>query len=285
MKMSQSNPIRARLPGMAWLWFISALGGCALQGAVPLSTADDEAAASDGGQGLGSYTAEYSWEQRQPSKRMLRSNGNVCFLTGVHGKFRGTSEMVKISNVRGYYYLTGISKQVGVGATARCFPYDSTKVVATQFRESAADGDLDLGVHRVCALSRVSGDFEGGDEVKVYQASNGHWFLQVVASGSGINGGAMCLDDDPAVPFRTSREYSVQTGDPLIIASNLRPDHSEPTEPLQGPACFLTSMAGKFSSRDDRVEAYVASAKGAWNFYLRARGAEPSVATSGVCLR
>jgi hypothetical protein len=216
---------------------------------------------------------------------MLPSSGYVCFLTGVHGKFRGTSEMVKISNVRGYYYLTGISKQVGVGGSARCFPYDSTKVVATQIHQSIQNGDLDLGVHRLCALSRVSGDFEGSDEVKIYQAGNGHWFMQVFASGSGINGGALCLDDDPAVTFRTSREYSVQSGDPLIIAGNLRPDHTLPTEPLKGPACFLTSMAGKFSSRDEGVEAYVASAKGSWNYYLRAKGSEPSVATSGVCLR
>jgi len=283
--MSQANEIQARLLCPALLGLLSALGGCAFQGAVPLSTADDEAAAIDSGLGLSSYTPEYSWEQRQPSKRMLPSSGNVCFLTGVHGKFRGSSEMVKISIVKGYYYLTGISKQVGVGATARCFPYDSTKVVATRFHGSGDDGDLDLGFHRVCALSRVAGDFEGGDEVKIYQASNGHWFLQVFASGSGVNAGALCLDEDPAMAIHASREYSVQSGEPLIIAGNLRPDHTEPTEPLKGPACFLTSMAGKFSSRDDGVEAYVASAKGAWNFYLRAKGSEPSVATSGVCLR
>jgi len=284
--MSQANELYARLPGMALICLLSTLGACAFQGgAVPLSTADDEATNVDSGQGLSAYTAEYSWEQRQPSKRMVPSNGNACFLTGVHGKFRGTSEMVKISNVRGYYYLTGISSQVGVGATARCFRYDASKVVATQFHQSSAKDDLDLGAHRVCALSRVSGDFEGGDEVKVYQASNGHWFLQVFATGSGINGGALCLDDDPALPLRASREYTVQTGDPLMIAGNLRPDHSEPTEPLKGPACFLTSMAGKFSGRDEGVEAYVASAKGAWNFYLHAKGSEPSVATSGVCLR
>ena len=285
MTVSQSNEILARLPVTALLCLLSALGGCAFQGAVPISTADDEPTAADGGQGLSAYTAEYSWEQRQPSKRMLRSNGNACFLTGVHGKFRGTSEMIKISNVRGYYYLTGISNQVGVGATARCFAYDSSKVVATQFHQSSAAGDLDLGVHRVCALSRVSGDFEGGDEVRVYQASDGHWFLQLIATGSGINGGALCLDEDAGVAFKLSREYSVQSGEPVVIAANLRPDHTEPTEPLKGPACFLTSMAGKFSSRDDGVEAYVASAKGAWNFYLRAKGAESSVATSGVCLR
>ena len=282
---SQANEIHARLPFRTLLCLLGALGGCAFQGAVPLSTADDEVADSAFGQGLSSYTAEYSWEQKQPSKRLVRSSGNACFLTGVHGKFRGTSEMVKISNVRGYYYLTGISNQVGVGATARCFAYDAKKVVATQIHQSTAKGDLDLGVHRMCALSRIAGDFEGGDEVKVYQGSNGHWFLQILAYGSGVNGGALCLDDDPAVTFRTSREYSVQSGEPVIIAGNLRPDHSEPTEPLKGPACFLTSMAGKFSSADDGVEAYVASAKGAWNFYLRAKGAEPSVAASGVCLR
>ncbi|HYP77191.1 MAG TPA: hypothetical protein VER12_14580 [Polyangiaceae bacterium] len=284
MMVSHSNQMQARHLLTASFALSSILGGCALQGAVPLSTADDEPGAVDSGLGLSAYTAEYSWEQSQPSKRMLPSKGNACFLTGVHGKFRGTSEMVKISNVRGYYYLTGISKQVGVGATARCFAYDAKKVVATQFHESSATSDLDLGVHRLCALSRVSGDFEGADEVKVYQAGDGHWFLQVVASGSGINGGALCLDEDPATALHASREYSVQSGEPLIVARDL-PEHSEPTEPLKGPACFLTSMAGNFSSRDDGVETYVASAKGAWNFYLRAKGSEPSVAASGVCLR
>jgi len=282
--MAQSNGVRERLPGAAVLGLISALGGCAFQGAVPISTADDEPTESTSAQGLSAYSAEFSWEQGHRATRMARSDGNACFLTGVHGKFRGPSELIKISNVGGYYYLTGFSRQAGVGATARCFAYDPAKVLRTKFHKSTIPGDLDLGVHRMCALSRVSGDFEGSDEVRVYQADNGHWFLQLVAFGSGINGGAVCLDDDPAVPFRASREFSVQSGEPLIIARNLRPDHTGPSEPLKGPACFLTSMAGNFASPDDRVEAYVASAKGAWNFYLRATGPELSVASS-VCVR
>ena len=283
--MSQSNDTRAWTCA-AFLGLLSALGGCALQGgAVPLSTADDEAPAASSGEGLHSYTSEYTWERKQHSTRMLSSTGSVCLLTGIHGKFRGASEMVKISNVHGFWYLTGISHQAGVGASARCFPYDSSKVVAAQFNESTSAADLDLGAHRLCGLSRVAGDFEGDDVVRVYQADNGHWFLQTTAVGSGVNGGAVCLDDDPAAGnLRVSREFSVNLGEPAIIVNNLSPERAEPTEPLKGPACFVTRMTGDFSSPNEGVETYPAAAGGAWNFYLRAKGAAPSVAGSGVCI-
>jgi len=287
MKMLESNRRPAGLVCATLLGLFSGLSGCVLQGgAVPLSTADDEAAATDNRQGLDAYTTEYSWERKRRSRRMLPSAGSVCFLTGIHGKFRGMSEMVKISNVRGYWYVTGISNQPGVGASARCFKYDSTKVVATRFNESASGEDLDLGAHRLCALSRVSGNFDSdGDVVKVYQTSSGHWFLQTRATSTGVNGGAICLDDDPAMPFRASRIADVE-GDTQVIAPNLVPNEIKKTEPLKGPACFLTRMTGKFSGEGGSVQTFVApTANGIWNYYLRATGTEPGIASSGVCVQ
>jgi len=272
----------------ALLGLVSGLDGCVLQGgSMPISAPDDEAVAVDRSQGLGSYTAEYSWPRGRFSTRMVRSTGSVCFLTGIHGKFRGTSDMVKISNARGYWYVTGISNEPGIGATARCFKYDSSKVVGTRFHESAAGDDLDLGVHRFCALSRVSGAFESdGDVVKVYRASDGHWFLQTTATSTGVNGGAICLDDDPATPFRTSRIADVAAGDTQVLAENLIPNETKQTEPLKGPACFLTRMTGKFSGEGGSVQTFVASAvNGTWNYYLRAVGSDPGVATSGACVQ
>jgi len=272
----------------ALLGLSSALGGCVLQGGgVPLSTADDEAVAADSGQGLSAYTAEYTWERNQPSRRMLAAHGSVCFLTGVHGKFKGKFEMVKISNVRGYWYVTGISNQPGVGASARCFKYDSAKVIATRYNESAGGEDLDLGAHRFCALSRVSGNFASdSDVVSVYRAGDGHWYLQTAATSSGVNGGAICLDDDPATPLRTSRIADVAAGDTQVIAANLSPKQAQQTEPLKGAACFLTRMTGNFSAEGASVQTFVApTANGTWNYYLRATGAEPGIASSGACLR
>lgn|GEM_PF-2034404 len=277
-----------RLVCVALLALVSGLGGCVLQGgSTPISTADDESVAVDSSQGLSAYTAEYSWERGRRSTRMLRSNGSVCFLTGIHGKFRSMSDMVKVSNVRGNWYVTGISNQPDVGATARCFKYDSAKVVPTQFNESARLEDLDLGAHRFCALSRVSGNFDSDqDVVKVYLASNGHWFLQTTATSSGVNGGALCLDDDPATPLHASRIADVEAGNTQAIAENLIPREIKPTEPLKGPACFLTRMAGKFSGAGGNVQTFVAaSATGTWNYYLRATGPEGGVASSGACLR
>ena len=289
--MSESNRSRAGWVCAPLLGLVSGLAGCVLQGGpVPLSTADDEAVAVDDSQGLSSYTTEYTWPRHRFSTRMLRSAGSVCFLTGIHGKFRGTAEMVKISNVRGYWYVTGISSEPGaVGATARCFKYDSAKVVATQFHESAATEDLDLGQHRFCALSRVSGSFESaGDVVEVYLASSGHWFLRTAATSTGVNGGALCLDDDPATPFRTSRTTDVEAGDTRVIATKLVPNETKPTEPLKGPACFLTRMTGNFSGEGGSVRTFVASTlNGTWNHYLRATGSDANsgVASSAACLR
>jgi len=267
---------------------VSGTSGCILQGgATQISTADDESVAVDSGQGLSAYTREYTWERGRRSTRMLASNGSICFLTGIHGKFRGMSEMVKISNVRGYWYVTGISNQPGVGATARCFKYDSAKVIQTQFNEAARLEDLDLGAHRFCALSRVSGSFESEqDVVQVYLASNGHWFLRTAATSSGLNGGALCMDDDPTIPLRVGRVADIEAGDTQVIAANLLPDKTKPTEPLAGPACFLTRMTGNFSGEGGSVQTFVsASANGTWNYYLRAASSEPGVASSAACLR
>lgn len=254
---------------------------------MPVSTADDETVAVDSGQGLSAYTTEYSWERGRRSTRMLRSTDSVCFLTGIHGKFRSMSDMVKVSNVRGNWYVTGISNQPEVGATARCFKYDAAKVVQTQFNESARQKDLDLGVHRFCALSRVSGNFQSDqDVVKVYLAGNGHYFLQTAATSSGVNGGAVCLDDDPATPLQASRTADATAGNIEVLAENLIPRETKPTEPLKGPACFLTRMAGNFSGAGGNVQTFVAaSATGSWNYYLRATGSETGVASSGACLR
>jgi hypothetical protein len=286
MKMSHSNRIRANWAFTALLGVASGLGGCALQAGTGISTPDDEVVAAPSTSVLTSYTAEYTWEQGKPSKRMLPSTGSVCFLTGIHGKFSSTSERVKVSNVRGFWYLTGSSQQIGVGATARCFSYDAAKVVATQVNYSSAASDLDLGAHRVCALSRVSGDFQGnGDVVKIYLAQSGHWFLQTTASSTGLNGGALCLDDAPTVALGVSRILDAKAGDALIAAANLAPNQAEPTEPLKGPACFLTRMTGKFTGASDRVDTHVAStATRTWNYYLRAQASGPSVETSAVCV-
>ncbi|HYQ00966.1 MAG TPA: hypothetical protein VER96_19990 [Polyangiaceae bacterium] len=288
--MTESNCGRARSMCVALFALVSGLEGCVLQGgSVPVSSADDESATGDGAQGLSAYTAEYTWERKRPSRRMLSSAGNVCFLTGIHGKFKSNSEMVMISNVRGYWYVTGRSNQPGTGATARCFKYDSAKVIATRINESISGKDLDLGAHRFCALSRVSGSFESdADLVRVYQASSGHWFLQSTATSSGVNAGALCLDDDPKTPLRASRITDVAAGDIQVLAENLIPNETKPTEPLKGPACFLTGMAGKFSGEGGNVQTFVsASAKGTWNYYLRATSADaaPGVASSGACLR
>jgi hypothetical protein len=285
MKMSHSNRIRTDFAFTALLGFATALGGCALQAGTGISTPDDEAVSAPTASALTSYTAEYTWEQGKPSKRMLPSASNVCFLTGIHGKFSSTAERVKVSNVGGFWYLTGSSHQVGVGGTARCFPYDGAKVVATQVNESSAASDLDLGAHRVCALSRVSGDFQGnGDAVEIYLASDGHWFLHTSGASGELNGGALCLDDAPKTTLGVSQILDAKAGDSVIAAANLAPNQPQPTEPLKGSACFLTRMTGKFTGPGEGVETFSAQAAGAWNFYLRAKGSSKDVGASGVCL-
>ncbi|MEO6599641.1 MAG: hypothetical protein ABIQ16_07195 [Polyangiaceae bacterium] len=280
--MSHSNRNRTYGAFTALLGLVASLGACALQAGNGISTPDDEPLAAASAAVLTSYTTEYTWEQHKRSRRMLPSKGNVCFLTGIHGKFSSTDERVKISNVRGFWYLTGSSRQVGVGATARCFPYEAAKVIATQINYSAATSDLDLGAHRVCALSRVSGDFQGdGDVVEIYQASDGHWFLHTSAVSSELNGGAICLDDATTATLGVSQILEVKGGNAVIAAANLAPDRAQPSEPLKGSACFLTRMTGKFTGQSERVETFPAQAAGAWNFYLRAQGAS---AASAVCL-
>jgi hypothetical protein len=94
------------------------------------------------------------------------------------------------------------------------------------------------------------------------------------------------LDDAPATPLHAGRTTDVQGGDLQVLAENLIPHETKPTEPLKGPACFLTRMAGNFSGAGANVQTFVAaSANGTWNYYLRATGSEPGVASSGACLR
>lgn len=71
---------------------------------------------------VGSYSAEYSWEQPQGRDTSMGStSGRTCALTSVGGRFDGLNDYVEIYSSAGSWYLSGTTQQAGVFAKARCF--------------------------------------------------------------------------------------------------------------------------------------------------------------------
>src|SRR5688500_9221590 len=69
------------------------------------------------------------WSQYdQIPSLMMRVDDGLCYLSAVHGNFRGGGEVVRIWNQDGYWMLGGQSGQHDVGAVATCIPYSFIQV-------------------------------------------------------------------------------------------------------------------------------------------------------------
>lgn len=144
------------------------------------------------------YTAEYTWTQgtAYPVSIMPATDTNgawTCFLTRMTGKFQGSGEEVRVYQSGGYWYIFGKSAQSSVSASARCVhapgsgPYDWSQGNLATYMGSASN--------RSCALTRVTGNFEGSGESVHAFVSWDSWYLGGTSVQSSIGGTAYCIGD------------------------------------------------------------------------------------------
>jgi hypothetical protein len=191
----------------------------------------------------------YSWEQGQPAVNMGSGADRVCFLTGVHGSFRGGGEAVRVLNANGTWLLTGSSQQSGVGGTAACVSqapltqpvFPGRYSLEYVWRQGNAPVNMGSTNGRVCFLTGMSGKFEGGGEMIRTRVSNGSWFLDGTSSQAGVAAWAYCLG---GVPYTVEKSYDQTQGSGTFLFSDPKMDAA---------VCALTRVQGKFRGATESV--------------------------------
>ena len=144
---------------------------------------------------------EFSWTQGQPTVVIGPSGGMACFLTGITGHFQGSGEVVQVSvdPSDNMWKLGGTSGETGVSATARCVPASGIEI----FGQGQNNPPRDLGPGpgpgttsgRICAISRMTGHFEGGGE-NIFLTpgpAGGDWTFTIVSGQNDVAGSATCF--------------------------------------------------------------------------------------------
>ncbi|QRK08436.1 hypothetical protein JQX13_52460 [Archangium violaceum] len=141
----------------------------------------------------GSYSGEYSWSQDQSYPTYLGSaTGRVCFLTRVAGKFEGAGEWVHVYTSGGSWYLTGSSEQHGLSASARCVNVSSYSNEYSWYQGQLST-NMGTTSARSCALTFVSGRFQGGGEQISISQSDGYWFLGGRSAQNSVQARSRCF--------------------------------------------------------------------------------------------
>lgn len=141
-----------------------------------------------------SYTGEYFWDQYQRYPTYMgTSNGRVCFLTKIAGKFKGGGEWVHVYVSGGAWYLGGSSQQQGVSARARCVEVNSYTGEYYWSQYQGYSTYMGSSVDTSCALTYVSGKFYGaGEYVQIFDNS-GSWYLGGGSLQQGVAARARCF--------------------------------------------------------------------------------------------
>lgn len=121
---------------------------------------------------------------------------------------------------------------------------------------------------RVCFLTQMSGDFEGGGEVVRTFDDGGSWYLGGYSMQQGVHGSARCT-------YVSSP--SSYTGNFLWTQDQWWPTYMGPAD---GRACFLTWVSGHFEGGGEVVQAYVSG--GSW--YLFGHSMQQQVSAMARCV-
>ncbi len=200
---------------------------------------------------------------------MGSTSDRFCFLTEVRGRFKGAGESVRVYQANGSWWLSGSSQQIDVMGGALCIPrnyWGQTLTVSGEYGWGQGNNPVHLGsdTNRVCYLTRVSGDFEGGGErVEVYR-SGGSWWLGGASQQAGVAAGARCVN-------------SIYRNGPYTWAQGQAPRVMNNADEW---ACGLTKIQGRLEGGGERMVAYTS---GNW-WYLGGSSGQNSVATAAFCM-
>lgn len=171
-------------PGAAWV-----LGGTSEQRDVSASAKCVPLSSNDR---FYSYSEQFKWKQQDTSATILGSDSDrTCFLTSVTGHFQGASERVQITQVAGNWQLDGASKQLDVGASARCLISGEPAGTFTWSQNQQPVLMFPVSMF-ACGFTRMTGNFQGkGESLRITQGG-GSWFLLGTSGQSGVAASAVC---------------------------------------------------------------------------------------------
>jgi hypothetical protein len=217
------------------------------------------------------YHASWSfvWYQGWGPVPMGSTSDRFCFLTEVQGRFAGGGEAVHVYISGGGWWLGGSSFQVGVKASALCIPrnyYSQNLNFTNEYFWSQGNYATHMGsdTNRVCFLTYVAGEFEGGGEQVEAYRSGGSWWLGGSGYQTGVWAGARCVNTN----YRNGPYYWSQ-GQSSVLMSD-----------ANWWTCGLDRMAGRFEGGGERVSAFVS---GSW-WYLGGSSYQSGVSTAAYCL-
>jgi hypothetical protein len=288
------------------------MAGCVLDAA---STSEPNKQPVDGevastAQDLFFSTTAVLWSQGNPPQLINTDITNVaCFLQSMSGKFKGMGEAVRVSRVEFAdsshptpgWYVEGNSQQSGVHARARCITVPwvnwSWEFAWGPGLGSGPNGDVDLGIQKACFLTRIEGDFEGeGEQLRLVQTCVGNecrWtFTGKFASPGKIRGGAICINPpDMADVEHIYEDVPIFQGPGnsayLTLASRVPGDSGSFV--IGPPACFLTSVQGKFMGTGEEVWVLkrrhtISDGTKFWDYALGTWKNQPGVGGGAACV-
>lgn len=202
---------------------------------------------------------------------MGSTSDRFCFLNEVRGRFKGAGESVRIYQSNGSWWLYGSSQQIDVMAGAVCIPRDywgKLLDVSAEYSWSQGSNPVYMGStagYRVCFLTRVTGDFEGGGErVEAYR-SGGSWWLGGSSGQAGVAASARCVNS--SFPIVGPTPWS-KPMDPQIMAN------------ADYYACGLTRVTGRLEGGGERLYTFISG--NSW--YVSGASQQIDVATTSFCL-
>lgn len=191
----------------------------------------------------------------------------LCFLTEVSGKFRGLAEGITLEARDGHWWLSGRSRQTGVGAVARCVTWASFQGIDTPVINNPAGTSVQAqgGIsnqtpltysRQLVILSGVGGKFRGGAET-----------AQVWAPPEESNGwrvGASSYQPGHPVYAQAISVSLGTTGRARIVTHATWRQGEAPVTlmPVSIGVCYLAGMAGRFEGDGETVR--VTERDGRW---------------------
>ncbi len=261
------------------------LSGSLIIAAFAASGCADDAGAPGDDPGGGTGTAasavavdyeDFTWRQGDNYYFMRPTQTHFCSLASVAGDLRGEAESVTVDTWGGYWTLHGTSQRTGVAATARCIPLSrfnrpslSASLAGSLSPSRCRWGfacaqppaqptrDLTHDDRHFCALTSISGQFDGaGEQVQIDRYGlkwNGPW----LAGTPGLNGLGIYMRHGGDQTIRASAFCVGIPNSVKYLQRDLRTTSSAPMVWAQGSssivlaradqaACFLVGVGGRF---------------------------------------
>jgi hypothetical protein len=143
--------------------------------------------------GRADYTTAYDWASGQQPTNLGSTNGRVCFLTRVSGRFKQATDWIGVYQSGGSWFLSGSSQARNGSARARCVTVGAYSSEYSWSQGARNATYLGLTGNRVCALTYMGGQFDSASDFVEISKAAGHWYLSGGSSRSGVAAKARCF--------------------------------------------------------------------------------------------